>query len=110
MACSSCKGSKTSTEIKTSYNARVKAHNYFLKFIVFCIMMLLMPVIVLALIWILFKNIVLSEHVDIIPAIRQFVSYVGQKKKKDEDEEDDEQELDGDDLELMNVERINDNS
>lgn len=108
MAC--CKGGSTyvAPEISQSHNTGIIIKNYIVKFIIFLAMMTLMPVILLVIAYILFKNIVLSNDVNIIPLLREYIGKLDKKRKGyEEDIEDEFEEYDEADYELINVEKIN---
>ena len=78
---------------------------YLLKSIGFLLMMLALPLINIAIIWFIFKTLMLNEEVDIKPLLYA----IGKKFKQndsDDDEENDYEELTEDDVVMVDVEDI----
>jgi hypothetical protein len=109
MSCSGCKGAKTpSVQETVDLSARVQLKNYIIKTIIFLVMVLLSPIVLIGIYVVLFKSIVLSKHVDIIPALRHLMQKWGKNNDDEDEDDDDEIELNEDDYELTNVEVIKD--
>ncbi len=106
MGCSGCKGAKVPMVSESSeLPLLVQVKNYIIKSIIFLVMVMISPIIMIGLWVILFKSIVLSKHIDIIPALRHIIVKLGENKTNDSDDDDDLEE----DLELLDVEEINEN-
>jgi hypothetical protein len=75
---------------------------YFVKSIGFLFSLILLPFIMVMIIKFLFQTIVLSERVD----LKAILQYYFKKKEIEEDDDDDYLELNEDEVEMLNVEKI----
>lgn len=105
MSCN-CKSEKTMDELLHDDNKpvqKVKISTYILKVLAFCILMVFLPIIMLVIVWFIFRTLVLNKDVDIKPLL---VS-LGQKFQTTDDEDDDEyDDLTENDVEMVDVEEI----
>lgn len=74
---------------------------YFFKFLVFLLFVTFSPIILIGILWLIFKMIVLNDSVDVKPILIKLG-----KKFKNIDEDDDFDELTNDDVVMLNVEDI----
>lgn len=114
MSC--CKGGTTvlpkENTNQTEINSGNTLKNYVVKILIFLVMLAAMPIIVLGIIWLLFKNIILSKDIDIIPLLRKFIKKTDSKLNFEEHNAEDDKELiykvyNPDDYALLNVEKNN---
>ena len=85
-----CKGQDVGEYIETSEveTRKDKIVNLTIRFFSFLFSLLFIPFIVIAVIWMLYKHIMISKEIDIIPAIRELGLAFKQFKLKSETEED----------------------
>lgn len=107
MGCN-CKNSNNFEIIRDTEKAPISKRiiNYTLKTLAFLFMVLLLPIIVVFIIWFMFKTIVLSKNVDIKPLLYA----IGNKfKEKDDEDYIDDEEFDSlteEDLVMVGVDEI----
>lgn len=107
MGCN-CKGNNGIDLIQEKEKAPLgkRILNYSLKSLAFLFMMAIMPIIVLFIIWFIFKTLVLNENVDIKPLL---LSLGNKFKEKDDDDYEDDEDFDNlteDDVEMVGVDII----
>ena len=103
MVCSTCKQSNptfvATSDEKVSNLKNIKY--YFIKFLVFLVVsIILVPFIIPILLFVLFKTIVLSEGVNIMPLLLHVGKKIFPEEKEEEDED---EEINEDEYELENV-------
>ena len=116
--CKTKKGVDTpiNNENKPKINIMANIIHYSIKLIGFGIGLILLPIIVLMIIYYMFKLIVLNKDIDIKPlfvSLSKFMKQVGKDNAKDDDEDDDDddddtewEEIDPNEFELIGVDDI----
>lgn len=88
-------------------NKKIKNVEYISRTFLFLFSLIIVPLIIPVVIWLLFKTIVLSDSIDVLPALK--ILGLKLKKMTDDDDEEEEEEEDGEDFneeeyELIDVE------
>lgn len=89
--------------VDSDVNLSKKVGNYSLRFVIFLFSLVLLPIILCASVWFMFRTLVLNKEVNLIETIKFIV-----KNFKNKDDDDDFDIVDEDDIdyELMDVEDI----
>jgi hypothetical protein len=105
MSC--CKG-KVNSENKDTAQLSIstKSKNYIVKTLIFLFMLCCLPVFIVYFIWVLFKNIVLSSDVNILPLVRKIIIKLNNKLNNEDVDADDDESYLAEDYEIINVETI----
>jgi hypothetical protein len=102
MSCN-CKTSEDQYSIGPEVNLTKKITNYTLRSIVFLFSLILLPIIIAAAIWFMFRTLVLNKDVNITEILTILANKLSSNK---DDDYDDDYDDDDDEYELIDVEHI----
>ena len=80
--------------------------NFILKLLTMALVLISMPIIMLAVLWITFKIIMLNKEVEILPLLKLIGGKLTKKEDDDDDDDDDLKNLTEDDVVLLDAEDI----
>ena len=107
MGCN-CKTQTEQYSVESDVKLNKKIINYTLRSVVFLFSLILLPIILVASIWIIFRTIVLNKEINVFEILNSLGNLL--KSNKNDDDDDDnyeiEEEYDIDDYELMDVDYI----
>lgn len=103
MGCN-CKTGKDQYAVGPEVNLTKKITNYTLRSVVFLFSLILLPIILSAAIWFMFRTLVLNKEVNITEILSILVNKL--TPNKDDDDDDDYDDYDEDEYELIDVEHI----
>lgn len=98
-----CKSGVDSSEEKKDIKS-LPTKNYFVKWLVFTVLVLVSPIFLGIIIWVLFRTLILDKELDILPLILKLINKDNPKEDIDDDEDIDG--VDEEDLIAINVEDI----
>ena len=104
MSCN-CKTQNDQYSIGQDMKLDKKITNYTLRSVVFLLSLILLPIILIAAIWFMFRTLVLNKDVDII-GIMSSINDKFKSNKNDDDDDYDDEDYDEDDYELVDVDYI----
>lgn len=101
MGCN-CKTQNDQQNVGPDMKLNKKIINYTLRSVVFLFSLILLPIILVASIWFMFRTLVLNKEVDIIGML----SLINDKFKSNKNDDDDDEYYDEDDYELVDVDYL----
>lgn len=104
MGCN-CKTQGDQYSIGPDIKLNKKITNYTLRSVVFLFSLILLPIILIAAIWFMFRTLVLNKDVDIM-GIMSSINDKFKSNKNDDDDDYDDEDYDEDDYELVDVDYI----
>lgn len=104
MGCN-CKSGNDQYAVGSEVNLTKKITNYTLRSVVFLFSLILLPIILSAVIWFMFRTLVLNKNVNIIEILTLLFNKLT-PNKDDDDDDDDYDDYNEDEYELIDVEHI----
>ena len=97
-----CKSNSNSSEEKKDIKS-LPTKNYFVKLLLFAVLVLISPIFLGVIIWVLFRKLILDKDIDILPLL---LKLTGKDVPKDEEQQEDDIEYNEDEVIAINVEDI----
>ena len=100
-------GCKTNSNNNLSEDKKaLPTKNYFIKILLFIMLVLMSPVFLGLIMWVLFRTLIMDKELDILPLILKLIGKDKNKEEIDDEDDIDENDIDENDVIAINVEDI----